>query len=337
MGVFNDFIGWLGKKMLRNAALGPFATIGFSFRDIDRVNKGFGSGNDVVDSWLNAQTQAGPTGRDLWLANREDTVNQRSVADLQAAGLNPALMYNGGASQVPVSSASSGNTAGLSDILQLVMLPLQMKSLQADINKTEADTQNTLANTRGVEISNDWIALLNESEINARNANTDLSRAEIDKVYTDIGRAREEIELIKARTKSEVYKQQLDMANSYLSLTNANKVNSLLSYEQALLEAQADYQNASAQFALVEKLYKTKLIDGGYIDAVIRSAKANVTLDEVEAWLSSDQFGRENESGFERFLHSAIAGLNTAVKIISPIKSSRSSNVEVNKNVTVHK
>lgn len=58
-----------------------------------------------MNAWLSEQSEN--RARE-WTAQREDTQYQRLVQDLKAAGINPYILLNNGAS--PVSSSSSGNT-----------------------------------------------------------------------------------------------------------------------------------------------------------------------------------------------------------------------------------
>ena len=295
--------------------------------------------SDIITSFVNQQSQAGPTGKDVWQAERDDTAYTRQVNDMRNAGLNPALLYNSGVSSPEVNTTgSSGNAGSIADLLQLAMMPLQMKLTKAQIENINADSQQKRVNTAGQEISNSWIALLNQAEIDSKNARANYDNAQASVV---IDKARAEITNLIESARSESYKRVLMSAQAFLAEASAEKVYALLPFEQALLEAQADYENASAQYTLVQKLYQQNLIDGGYIDACIKSAKANATVDAVEAWLSSDQYDRENENAFQKVMHSIVSGLNVAVKIVSPIKSSRTSSVDVNKTststVNIHK
>ena len=74
-----------------------------------------------------------------------DTSYQRGVSDMQKAGLNPALMYGGGASGASTPSGAAATSVSpqqgmnMSDLMQIISLPLQMKQLNANVRKTEAE------------------------------------------------------------------------------------------------------------------------------------------------------------------------------------------------------
>jgi hypothetical protein len=73
---------------------------------------------------------------------------QRSVADLKASGLNPALAYSQGGASTAQGAAGTGQTAhmenslgrGADTALHIAMAKKQMESLNAGIEKTNAET-----------------------------------------------------------------------------------------------------------------------------------------------------------------------------------------------------
>lgn len=88
------------------------------------------------------------------------TQYQRSIADMQAAGVNPAMAFGGiqGASAsgaMATSSPASGTAASGSSQLQGLSEILEFARQKAEIERIKADTENTRENTRGQKIGND--------------------------------------------------------------------------------------------------------------------------------------------------------------------------------------
>lgn len=88
------------------------------------------------------------------------TQYQRSVADMQAAGVNPALAIGGiqGASAsgaMAQSSPASGSAASGSASLQGLSEVLEFARIKAEIERIEAETDKTKADTEGQNIDND--------------------------------------------------------------------------------------------------------------------------------------------------------------------------------------
>lgn len=103
-------------------------------------------------------------------ANQAATQFQRGVADMQAAGLNPALAYGqGGASAMQGASASAGSApagsaasgsgrglaVGLSDLMQIALMKKQIDKTDSEIRNIDSNTALTDKNTqyRGLELA----------------------------------------------------------------------------------------------------------------------------------------------------------------------------------------
>lgn len=104
--------------------------------------------DNAINSFFNKTTGAGLTGAEkeanAYTAMREDTQAQRAVQDYQAAGLNPAMMYQSGAGGDYASASAQGvaGSGSFGDIVNAMTLPLQIEQLKANIINTRERSKN---------------------------------------------------------------------------------------------------------------------------------------------------------------------------------------------------
>lgn len=176
--------------------------VGTAFNKIGVAFKNSKFGNGVSNLWRSV------TGSGLTDAQREanafeaqqaqnqmdfqermsNTANQRGLADMKAAGLNPALMYGGSSSGAssPTGAMASSDSAGVPDVVGLMtalsnlsLLKAQRDNIRANTDKTRIDIDYTKQNI--VESA----ARVKQIQANVRNLNLSGDAQEIINKYLD--------------------------------------------------------------------------------------------------------------------------------------------------------
>lgn len=114
-----------------------------------------------------------------WQEEMSNTAYQRQVADMQKAGINPALMYGGAGA----SGASTPSGAGASSIspgtgLDPVSAIMDMALLGAQVENIKADTRQKNAGATGQEITNANLDAQQKAAIASSLASAESSKAD---------------------------------------------------------------------------------------------------------------------------------------------------------------
>lgn len=147
---FTRFVGWINSLFNDNHSW-------FDYGEMDKS----------LSSIQNQITHEGLTGaqvaeNEMSMQNAED-IFQRQVVGMQKAGLNPALMYeNGASSSSPSAPSQAANGFSMSELMQLVTLPLQRKMLQSQIENVNANTEKQVAETDTEKNRSQNLALVNQ-------------------------------------------------------------------------------------------------------------------------------------------------------------------------------
>lgn len=125
--------------------------------------------SEGITNWWKGFTGSGLTQRDIELnqmnmQNVEDTAEAQTKGYIKA-GVNPALMYGNSGQQTAPQSSSTGGSGSLSDLMSFILLPKQMKMMDAQTRNIDAQSQKTMADTQQVKLALEYYPQLTEETI----------------------------------------------------------------------------------------------------------------------------------------------------------------------------
>ena len=226
-----------------------------------------------------------------WNQQMDSTKYQRQVADMQAAGVNPALAMQGGVSTQATSNAqaqASNPTTPQLDLSQVAQMAMQARQLKIQEKIADADVRLKNAEAENKETENKYadeynqlknegqkmVNQVNESQVKQINANLEKISAEVDKLKKEAATEEE-------RRLLTISERTLKESMAKLTDEQRKQIVALLPYQEKLMAAQTENQKAQASFALIQAAYQQGLIDNDYIDAMVR--ETNNKADESEA------------------------------------------------------
>lgn len=188
-----------------------------------------------------------------WEEYMSNTSYQRQVADMQKAGVNPALTMTGGigGASTPTSPSPSSVTPtsgmNMSDLLQLIMVPMQRKLMEA---------QSKLASDQGE-------AALITAKANAKNADTNVGNLRVNErnagtneFNAETARMRQEIDAFVSKYDIRVKEATAD--NLAANTAQVLEFTSQLPKRLEIMQQTADAQTRSALASLQSALAATR-------------------------------------------------------------------------------
>lgn len=230
---------------------------------------------DGISNLWKGITGSGLTARDIQL-NEMNMQNVRDTAQAQTegyqkAGVNPALMFGGGAQTAPQSSGVP-TTGSMSELMQFFMLPMQMKMLGAQIGNINADTDKKIAETGriGYEIEEmrekiRGLGLSNEQERIILSYLDRMQRAELSIKES----SKERLDMDIKSIEQNIHNMSAEECATYISmLETIEKMNTLVSEQKLNEEFGKYYAKLCSNLEAQNKILKLQERDWDYINVV---------------------------------------------------------------------
>lgn len=204
-------------------------------------------GPDALTSLANKQTEGGITGQQAAL-NEMSLDNQRrqyafQVQGMQEAGLNPALMYESGATNGPASpAATQGISMSMSDLLQAFLIDKQRKLLDAQARNTDADTDYKKAETENMSLINKYYPEVTDTQIK--------------KMLSDIGFNEESVKKMESEVNLNNLEAELKRIDKIIKSAEARESSPYFKARRELEEAKTETEKAHARQLAADALMK---------------------------------------------------------------------------------
>lgn len=234
---------------------------------------------------------------DMWNKTNEYNTPANQKQRMVDAGMNPLYYGLDGSSANSFESAQplsyERSTMPLLSNPFPGMLDAQVK--QAQIDNINADTTKKLADTDQTYLENEYLQKTMDARVKGVELANELTKSEIKKIEEQIPEIRQHIELMSKQADTELAKQFWYAMDSALKGAEIKKIITLLPLEVELTKARTAHERAAASLAFVEASYKQKLIDGGYITAMIDEMKARARKAGADADIAESSVALEKK------------------------------------------
>lgn len=245
-----------------------------------------------------------------WNQQMDNTKYQRQVADMQAAGVNPALAMQGGVSTQATSNAqaqASNPTPPQLDLSQVAQMAMQARQLKIQEKIADADVRLKNAEAENKETENKYAEEYNQLKNKGMEAVNNLTENQIKEINERIKNLSASTEKLKKEAATEEERKLLTIAERHLKETmermteeQRKQIVALLPFQKALMAAQTENQRAQASLNFVHAAYQQGLIDEGMIQASVLEIASNIAKNESQTTLyDKESFAKEMENSIK--------------------------------------
>lgn len=296
------FFGWLNQHLNPN----------HNWFDYDKVDS-------TVGSVVNQVTQDHMTGADveaneMSMQNAED-IYQRQVTGMQKAGLNPALMYQNSAAGSTPQAQNSSQGVSMSELMQVMLLPLQKKMMEAQISNVDAKTDReraetdfTRARTENMNLVNKYYPQVTETGLEETLSRIGVNVATIDQKDADTALTNVKKLIADKENKyaDEFFKARKELEEAKTEEARqsaaAHAANALMTgLEAGYAEKNGAKMSSSSILALVSAIGNFTGLDDPAVQKGIKDVVGNIVEDSTQPFGLARRVVRESKDYFKRW------------------------------------